>query len=418
NEIGNAIGEGIATASGLSVAAGNATAAAQRLAAHVKPTHRQAEEASMAALRGSGLVGPDKADFAAFDDVVISSDPLPEGRLRGFHPEGATIDEAGNVSYKISEGDNLSMIAQGIGSTVEELAAYNNIENPDLIFAGQTLRKPPAGYQVPLVSATPSYIGDDGLRVGPTLERARAEGLISENPVSSLLDPIGTDGPQVGPPLERVREQGLPVETPGASVSDMLGIASTGVSFAQGGEKFTRAAVAQAKGFRVEQILDANGAPTGKVKIFGSQTANEVLGLPKTFRSANADNAKLIGAKGFDTSLNPLKNASKVGGVLTVVGTGLEVAEVTAKYNSGQLNDSQYAGELGNIGVKTAATTAATVGATALVVALGAGTIAAAPVVATVAVGIGIGVGVSYVYDEYLAPGVTKSISAVYDWLS
>ncbi|MBV1790835.1 LysM peptidoglycan-binding domain-containing protein, partial [Marinobacterium sp. D7] len=90
--------------------------------------------------------GVEKADFAAFEEVIIRPDPLPEGRARGFHPEGVTIDESGSVSYKIGEGDNLSTIAQGLGSTVEELAAYNNIDNPDLIIAGQTLRKPPVGY--------------------------------------------------------------------------------------------------------------------------------------------------------------------------------------------------------------------------------------------------------------------------------
>lgn len=43
-------------------------------------------------------------------------------------------------SYTVSSGDNLSSIAQRLGTTVEHLVAVNGISNPNLIFPGQVLR--------------------------------------------------------------------------------------------------------------------------------------------------------------------------------------------------------------------------------------------------------------------------------------
>ena len=42
--------------------------------------------------------------------------------------------------YHIAKGDTLSEIAQRFGKTVEALVAANNIANPDLIYAGATLK--------------------------------------------------------------------------------------------------------------------------------------------------------------------------------------------------------------------------------------------------------------------------------------
>ena len=42
-------------------------------------------------------------------------------------------------SYVVQSGDTLSGIAAELGTTVEDLAAGNGIENPDLLYAGQTL---------------------------------------------------------------------------------------------------------------------------------------------------------------------------------------------------------------------------------------------------------------------------------------
>lgn len=48
--------------------------------------------------------------------------------------------EPEKVYYTVKRGDNLSSIAKKYGTTVTQLAAWNNIKNPNLIFAGQVLR--------------------------------------------------------------------------------------------------------------------------------------------------------------------------------------------------------------------------------------------------------------------------------------
>ena len=47
------------------------------------------------------------------------------------------------ASYVVQPGDNLFRIGLRFGFTVNELAAYNNIANPNLIYAGQVILIPP-----------------------------------------------------------------------------------------------------------------------------------------------------------------------------------------------------------------------------------------------------------------------------------
>lgn len=62
---------------------------------------------------------------------------------------GATIrvpvTEAGFGTYTIRRGDTLSGLAQRYNTTTQNLAQLNGIENPDLIYAGDTLRVPAGG---------------------------------------------------------------------------------------------------------------------------------------------------------------------------------------------------------------------------------------------------------------------------------
>ena len=44
--------------------------------------------------------------------------------------------------YVIKSGDCLSVIAEKYGTTVKKLCELNNIKNPDLIYAGNTLYIP------------------------------------------------------------------------------------------------------------------------------------------------------------------------------------------------------------------------------------------------------------------------------------
>ena len=51
-----------------------------------------------------------------------------------------TINANSAQYYTVQSGDNLGNIAIQFGTTVDQLVAWNNIANPDLIYAGQTIR--------------------------------------------------------------------------------------------------------------------------------------------------------------------------------------------------------------------------------------------------------------------------------------
>lgn len=57
----------------------------------------------------------------------------------GIDTNKGEIDEDENT-YKVQKGDTLSKIATQFGTTVNELVALNNIENPNLIYEGQVLK--------------------------------------------------------------------------------------------------------------------------------------------------------------------------------------------------------------------------------------------------------------------------------------
>ena len=44
------------------------------------------------------------------------------------------------ITYTIQSGDTLTAIGQKFNVSVNDLVAWNNIKNPDLIYAGDTLK--------------------------------------------------------------------------------------------------------------------------------------------------------------------------------------------------------------------------------------------------------------------------------------
>lgn len=54
--------------------------------------------------------------------------------------DAGIITDDGFLSYRVKQGDTLSAIAQKFNTTVKYLAEINNIENPNLIYAGQILK--------------------------------------------------------------------------------------------------------------------------------------------------------------------------------------------------------------------------------------------------------------------------------------
>ncbi len=58
-------------------------------------------------------------------------------------PTGTTPPTTGEQVHVVQPGENLFRIALGYGLTTNELAAYNGIADPTLIFVGQVIRIPP-----------------------------------------------------------------------------------------------------------------------------------------------------------------------------------------------------------------------------------------------------------------------------------
>jgi lysozyme len=57
-------------------------------------------------------------------------------------------------TYLVDIGETLRNIGTRFGATWEQLAAYNNISNPNLIYAGVIIQIPPVGYVPPAPPAT------------------------------------------------------------------------------------------------------------------------------------------------------------------------------------------------------------------------------------------------------------------------
>lgn len=60
-------------------------------------------------------------------------------------PEPPPVGEDGILLYTVQAGDTLFSIAQRFGVSLDDVVEANNIENPDVIYEGQTLTIPPAG---------------------------------------------------------------------------------------------------------------------------------------------------------------------------------------------------------------------------------------------------------------------------------
>ena len=66
--------------------------------------------------------------------LLENTSEIPEGNMP---PE-----EEINILYTVKRGDTLSQIARSYGVTVNEIASQNGIQNPNLIYVGQTLTIP------------------------------------------------------------------------------------------------------------------------------------------------------------------------------------------------------------------------------------------------------------------------------------
>lgn len=84
--------------------------------------------------------GDDRGGDADADDKKGTADDLDKDKPQ----REVTRDEDGMVyeTHAIVWGDTLSQISLDTGISVDRLAEYNSIPNPDLIYAGSALRVP------------------------------------------------------------------------------------------------------------------------------------------------------------------------------------------------------------------------------------------------------------------------------------
>src|SRR5438067_11255625 len=84
---------------------------------------------------------------------------LGTGFLTVFQPgQSADAMEAPSTTYRVVAGDTLFGIARQTGASVADLARANNLSNPDLIFAGQTLQM--VGTAAPVARTYVVQLGD------------------------------------------------------------------------------------------------------------------------------------------------------------------------------------------------------------------------------------------------------------------
>jgi putative PIN family toxin of toxin-antitoxin system len=170
-----------------------------------------------------------------------------------------------------------------VGSDINIVGLGSGIEvSPDTRGAYAASDAEYQGYLADEALADTNIIGDDGLRIGPTIERAKKEGLLQNT--NATFDALTA--------LEAL------------SASTLYGEAAI-----KAGIQVPRALGDQRAGFRTELVMEADGSPRlgahgqEKIKVFGPNAVLEGRDLPATFRYADADNARHLAAKGLQTKV-------------------------------------------------------------------------------------------------------------------
>lgn len=101
------------------------------------PAHVYLEVDDDGNLDVSVVSGDEKQDEEEEKPVIVDGEEIYISQI-------TVVAEDGSLIYHIQKGDTLCRISRIFGYSVQELAEYNHISNPNLIYADSSLRIPPS----------------------------------------------------------------------------------------------------------------------------------------------------------------------------------------------------------------------------------------------------------------------------------
>jgi len=130
--------------------------------------------------------------------------------------------------YRVQRGDTLSQIAQRNGTTVRDLARWNQISNPNLLEVDQVLRvMPPSGQAAPATRTANANAASPKATVAPPASASRPE--VARNPAS----PLALVWPTSGQVLHRFGQDGNKgIDIPGQAGQPVFAAAAGKVVYA------------------------------------------------------------------------------------------------------------------------------------------------------------------------------------------
>lgn len=127
---------------------------------------------------------------------------IGDNEASGTWTERSIVDVADSINKEIAEtgkytiqwGDTLSVIAEALGLSVEEVTVLNQLENPDLIIAGSTLAFNEEHHQVTFANEDLGEEVTYSTETGEEVEPVETEEVIEEVVEPEVTEPITEDG--------------------------------------------------------------------------------------------------------------------------------------------------------------------------------------------------------------------------------
>ena len=127
---------------------------------------------------------------------------IGDNEASGTWTERSIVDVADSINKEIAEtgkytiqwGDTLSVIAEALGLSVEEVTVLNQLENPDLIIAGSTLAFNEEHHQVTFANEDLGEEVTYSTETGEEVEPVETEEVIEEVVEPEVTEPMTEDG--------------------------------------------------------------------------------------------------------------------------------------------------------------------------------------------------------------------------------